>query len=131
MQLQGKNQTIFQMKAFVDSFKKKLNLFQQMLKADNLCNFSCCKQLYEEEKVSFKKYVEDLILEFDSRFQDFEIFRSQMELFNNAMKCKEEYQPEELQLELCERQCDPSLLAEATGGNSFQKNVIHILETGL
>ena len=51
---------------------------------------SCCKHLYESEKVSFEKYVEfieDLILEFDSRFQDFEVFRSQMELFNNAMKC--------------------------------------------
>ncbi|KAJ9600188.1 hypothetical protein L9F63_009522 [Diploptera punctata] len=46
-------------------------LLHQMFKVDNSYHF-CCKQLYEEEKVSFKKYVqfvEDLILEFVGRFQ--------------------------------------------------------------
>ncbi|KAJ9582823.1 hypothetical protein L9F63_022831 [Diploptera punctata] len=88
-------------------FKNKLKLSQQMLKVDNLHHFSCCKQLYEEEKASFKKYVqfsedfilefdEEFILEFDGRFQDFKVLRPQMEIFNNAMKCKIERQPEEL-----------------------------------
>ncbi|PSN35944.1 hypothetical protein C0J52_24929 [Blattella germanica] len=52
--------------ACYDGFKKKLNLFQKM---------SCCKQLYEEETNGFKKYIqfiEDIILEFDDRFKDFD-----------------------------------------------------------
>ncbi|KAJ4446993.1 hypothetical protein ANN_08981 [Periplaneta americana] len=64
----------------------------------------------------------------DSRFQDFEVFRSQIELFNKAMKCKVECQPEELQCDLLFKQQRQLVLIF---GNSFQKNVINISETGV
>lgn len=62
------------------------------------------------------EHIELLISDFDRRFQDFEKLRPEMELFNNPMKCTMESQPAQLQLELCELQCDSSLNnTEATG----------------
>lgn len=119
LQLQGKKQTIFQMMGFVDGFKRKLRLFKSALTKNELFHFPSCEKLSREEDVLFDKYTEHielLISEFDRRFQDFEKLRPEMELFNNPMKCTVESQPAQLQLELCELQCDPSLNnTEATG----------------
>ena len=124
LQLQGKRQTVFLMMGYVDGFKKKLNLFKLSLQKNDLFHFPSCKQLSEEESVNFRRYTDDieqLISEFDRRFEDFEMFRPQMELFNNPFKCTVECQPSELQLELCELQCDPFLnTTEATGADLWK-----------
>lgn len=125
LQLQGEKQTIFQMMGYVDGFKKKLNLFRLSLQKNDLFHFSSCKQLLSEiESANFSKYaadIEHLICEFDRRFQDFEMFRPQTELFNNPIKCTVECQPSDLQLELCDLQCDPFLSTVKALGADFWK----------
>jgi len=48
----------------------------------------------------------ELTVEFERRFEEIELMRPQINLFNNTMAVEIEKQDAELQLELCELQTD-------------------------
>jgi len=54
-------------------------------------------------------HLDELTVEFERRFEEVELMRPQINLFNNPMAVEIEKQDAELQLELCELQTDPLL----------------------
>lgn len=52
-QLHGKKQTISQMIGFIDSFRRKLELFKYVLEKNELLHFLCCRKLSGEEEMEF------------------------------------------------------------------------------
>jgi len=55
--------------------------------------------------------LDELTVEFERRFEEVELMRPQINLFNYPMVVEIEKQDAELQLELWELQTDPSLLS--------------------
>uniref|UniRef100_A0A8C0GSN7 SPIN-DOC-like zinc-finger domain-containing protein n=1 Tax=Chelonoidis abingdonii TaxID=106734 RepID=A0A8C0GSN7_CHEAB len=72
IQLQGKNQLIFQMRAAVKAFKMKLKLFRNQLSKGEVCHFPTCAQRIPQHKHAelgekYAKHINLLIEEFDRR----------------------------------------------------------------
>lgn len=126
LKLQKPNQTISELVSHIDSFRRKLTLFQNHLKNNNLHFFPSCQILFEEhgKKCDFKKHfllIESLISQFNTRFIDFETLRPDLILFENPLTVQIEEQSLELQEELCDLQCDISLKTRQEKGIEFFK----------
>ncbi|XP_025412100.1 general transcription factor II-I repeat domain-containing protein 2-like [Sipha flava] len=79
--------------------KKLKNIIKQEF--DNEFNFEHCIT-----------HIDELIVEFKRRFEEIELMRPQINLFNNPMSVEIGKQDLSLQLELCELQTDPFLSAK-------------------
>ncbi|KAE9522594.1 hypothetical protein AGLY_017016 [Aphis glycines] len=117
LQLQGRKQTISQIIGFLDGFRKKLELFKNVFVENKLIHFPCCEVIKQEFDKEFNfehciTHIDELIVEFKRRFEEIELMRPQINLFNNPMAVEIEKQDPSLQLELCELQTDPFLSAK-------------------
>jgi len=128
LRLQGKYHLISDLVGSIDSFQKKLKLFENALSRNDLTHFQSCKKLsedYEEhKKPDFSDFVENLreiSVEFDTRCQDFESMRPDINLFNNPLGVEVEQQEADLQMELCDLQADPFLSSRKERGPQFFK----------
>jgi len=81
-----------------------------------LIRFPCCEIIKIEFKNEFNfehciTHLDELTVEFERRFEEVELMRPQINLFNNKMAVEIEKQDAGLQLELCELQTEPLLLS--------------------
>lgn len=102
---------------FLDGFRKKLELFKNVFVENKLIHFPCCEVIKQEFDNEFNfehciTHIDELIVEFKRRFEEIELMRPQINLFNNPMAVEIEKQDPSLQLELCELQTDPFLSAK-------------------
>jgi len=116
LQLQGKKQTISQIIGFLNGFRKKLVIFKNLVVEKKLIHFPCCEIIIIEFKDEFNfehriTHLDELTVAFKRRFEEVELMRPQINLFNNQMAVEIEKQDAELQLELCELQTEPLLLS--------------------
>jgi hypothetical protein len=110
--LQGKKQNHSQLYGHIEGFRKKLDVMQIALKANNTAHFPSCQQLKEEEgndtKFSmFHEIIIDIKKEFQDRFQEFDSLKPKLALFNNPMEIEVSEVPCDLQMEICDLQADP------------------------
>ena len=118
LRLQGRNQNISYLVGHVEAFKMKLRLFATCLKNNDLSHFDSSHEFpagdVEVECSRFVEDIEDLSHEFENRFKDFNRFKPNLYLYNNAVDVNVETQQPEFQLELRELQCNPFLLSRKT-----------------
>lgn len=112
LKLQGKKQNISQLYGHIEGFRKKLDVMQIALKANNTAHFPSCQQLKEEEENDtkfsmFHEIIIDIKKEFQDRFQDFDSLKPKLALFNNPMEIEVSEVPCDLQMEICDLQADP------------------------
>jgi len=125
LQLQGKKRTISQI---IDGLGKKQVVFKNLVVEKKLIHFPCCEIIKTEldDEFNFEHcitHLDELTVEFERRFEEVELLRSQINLFNNPMAVKIEEQEAELQLELCELQTYPLLLFTKDFDISFWKKL--------
>uniref|UniRef100_A0A674K1K9 SPIN-DOC-like zinc-finger domain-containing protein n=1 Tax=Terrapene triunguis TaxID=2587831 RepID=A0A674K1K9_9SAUR len=110
IQLQGKNQLIFQMCAAVKAFKMKLKLFRSQLSKGEMCHFPTCAQNIPQNKHAelgekYAKHVNLLIEEFDRRLTLSKDDDIQLKLIEDPFSVDPEEVTQDLQLEVIELQC--------------------------
>lgn len=130
LQLQHKNQHIFGMISHIDGFILKLKFIKNSIMENNLDHFHCCKKLkIEIPSVSFTHFgdfLDDLISQFNDRFEDFNIIKPYATLFYSPLTCVINDQPVHLQMELCKLQTDLSLINSSLKEIEFWKNCSHM-----
>uniref|UniRef100_K7FWM9 SPIN-DOC-like zinc-finger domain-containing protein n=1 Tax=Pelodiscus sinensis TaxID=13735 RepID=K7FWM9_PELSI len=112
IQIQGKNQLIFQMCAAVKAFKMKLKLFRSQLSKGEMCHFPTCAQHIPQHKHAklgekYAKQINLLIEDFDRRFTLYKEEDIQLKLIEDFFSVDPEEMPLDLQLEeeVIELQC--------------------------
>ncbi|KAG6926376.1 GTF2I repeat domain containing 2 [Chelydra serpentina] len=110
IQLQGKNQLIFQMCAAVKAFKMKLKLFRSQLSKGEMCHFPTCAQHIPPHKhvelgEKYAKNTNLLIEEFDRRLTLSKEDDVQLKLIEDPFSVDPEEVPLDLQFEVIELQC--------------------------
>uniref|UniRef100_A0A674JUH9 SPIN-DOC-like zinc-finger domain-containing protein n=1 Tax=Terrapene triunguis TaxID=2587831 RepID=A0A674JUH9_9SAUR len=110
IQLQGKNQLIFQMCAAVKAFKMKLKLFRSQLSKGEMCHFPTCAQRIPQNKHAelgekYAKHINLLIEEFDRRLTLSKDDDIQLKLIEDPFSVDPEEVTQDLQLEVIELQC--------------------------
>ncbi|KAL2087322.1 hypothetical protein ACEWY4_018381 [Coilia grayii] len=111
LQLQGKDQIITQLYDHVRAFKQKLLLLIRHLSTENLAHFPSLKEVGWKED-SAPKYIDilnNLVHEFDSRFEDFKENATAFELFAHPFSVDVDTVSEEVQMELLELQSNSHL----------------------
>ncbi|KYQ55832.1 General transcription factor II-I repeat domain-containing protein 2B [Trachymyrmex zeteki] len=126
LKLQKTDQTISQLVSHIDSFKRKLKLFKNQIENNIFHFYPSCQIIFEEHgtNCNFQKHlflIESLINQFDKRFKDFDILRKDLILFENPLTAQIEEQSPDLQIELCDLQCDLSLKNRSEKGVNFFK----------
>ena len=109
LSLQGRNQTVSDLIGIINGFRNKLKVFKHALENKNLTHFPSCLQLAEEFKVkdlnefsSCSSQIQQVIDEFNTRFDEIESLKSSVLLYNNPLGATIGDQPSDLQLELCD-----------------------------
>ena len=118
LHLQGAGKFVSSLCDHVKAFQRKLKLLQKQLKKD-LFYFTVCNKLIEEDRndnetlllLRSEKYTnmfEDVKLEFQRRFSDFHLHKTEFMLFSDPFHCSRESALTIMQLELIELQksCD-------------------------
>ncbi|EFN77429.1 General transcription factor II-I repeat domain-containing protein 2B, partial [Harpegnathos saltator] len=126
LKLQKTNQTISQVVSHVDSFRRKLIFFKNQLPNNILHFFASCQILFETygTNCNFVKQcnvIDSLINQFDTRFNDFEMLRKDLILFEKPLTGQIEEQCLHLQAKLCDLQYDISLKIRQKKGVEFFK----------
>lgn len=128
MSLQGRNQTVSDLVGIINGFWNKLNVFKHALEKNNLTHFLSCLKLAEElnseKNINFSccsSQIQQVINEFNTRFNDIESLKSSVLLYNNPLGASIEDQPPDLQLELCDLQADMFLITRQEKGPEFFK----------
>ncbi|XP_076330791.1 general transcription factor II-I repeat domain-containing protein 2-like [Tachypleus tridentatus] len=90
LKLQGQNQMVSNLIGNINGFRNKLRIFNVCLEKNDLTHFPSCQHLIEQfkddEPLDFSEFyvnIEDIIDEFSARFEEFEMFKSSIKLFNN------------------------------------------------
>lgn len=110
LQLQGKNQSIFELLATVKAFKMKLKVFSNHLLRGEMSHFPTCKQQISQYKHielgnKYAKQIDLLIEEFERRFTLPGETYIQLKLIENPFSADPDKVPLELQFEVIELQC--------------------------
>ncbi|XP_072389291.1 general transcription factor II-I repeat domain-containing protein 2A-like [Diabrotica undecimpunctata] len=128
LSLQGRNQTVSDLIGMINGFRNKLNVFKRALEKNNLTHFPSCLQIAEEfngeENIDFSScisQIEQVIDEFNTRFEEIESLKSSVLLYNNPLGATIDDQPPNLQLELCDLQADMFLITRQEKGPEFFK----------
>ena len=104
--LQGKGLVITDMYYRVKAFKMSLDLWAHQLVAGNTVHFPKLSQLSFEEYVQI---LQNLVCQFESRFQDVDAFSNMFELFATPYSVDVNNVPSRYQFELLNLQCDDLL----------------------
>lgn len=128
LSLQGRNQTVSDLIGIINGFRNKLKVFKHALENKNLTHFPSCQQLAEEfedneniEFLSCSSQIQQVIDEFNARFEEMSSLKSSILLYNNPLGATIEDQPPDLQLELCDLQADMFLMTRQEKGHDFFK----------
>lgn len=128
LKLQGKNHNIANLYGNVNGFRNKLKLFKTSLQQDDFSFFPSCKEHYLEMKnfeecnfLDHLKYMDEIIVEFERRFADFEKIESDIALFTQPLTIAVETVNIDYQLELCDLQSDPFYKGRTETGIDFFK----------
>uniref|UniRef100_A0A4X2KNG3 SPIN-DOC-like zinc-finger domain-containing protein n=1 Tax=Vombatus ursinus TaxID=29139 RepID=A0A4X2KNG3_VOMUR len=110
LQLQGKNQLIFQIIAAVKAFKMKLRLFKSQLSKGEMCHFTTCMKhiplcKHAELGEKYSNDIELLIQEFDRRLTLSKEDDIKFKLIEDPFSVDPQELPSHLQLEVIELQC--------------------------
>ncbi|KAJ8889169.1 hypothetical protein PR048_008663 [Dryococelus australis] len=107
LKLQGKYQVVISMYDYIKAFKLKLNLWEGH---GNLIHFPTCQDFRKSHSASdFSLYtfnVNELIKEFESRFEDFKTFEKDLSLFSDPFSFDFQKTDSNVQMELIDIQCD-------------------------
>ncbi|XP_028140908.2 general transcription factor II-I repeat domain-containing protein 2B-like [Diabrotica virgifera virgifera] len=107
---EGKNKTVSQLVGQIETFRKKLDLFENCMKINDLTHFPACFEINQEETMvdfsRFAKVLTEIKREFNERISKFDALKPDLELFNNPMGVNIQNQSAEYQLELFELQSD-------------------------
>lgn len=126
--LQGKNQFISEMANHVESFQKKLELFQKNFSNGIMHHFPTCQNYFPKYSGDCKLYVPKITLLcniFKTRFTDFKKFKNEFKLLQDPFSVTVDDVPEELQLELLDLQSCTKLQNIYKEGdiNKFYKSI--------
>ncbi|XP_050502170.1 general transcription factor II-I repeat domain-containing protein 2B-like [Diabrotica virgifera virgifera] len=128
LSLQGRNHTVSDLIGMINGFRNKLNVFKRALEKNNLTHFPSGLQITEEfngeENIEFScciSQIEQVIDEFNTRFEEIESLKSSVLLYNNPLEATIDDQPPNLQLELCDLQADMFLITRQEKGPEFFK----------
>jgi hypothetical protein len=112
-ELRGKHKLITDVCNNIKAFRVKLRLWETQLKLHNLVHFPHLKSLdtifperTEEYSQSFSPLLRE---EFDEPFHDFKVMEQEFLLFVLLLKADVQNDPENLQMELINLQCDTNL----------------------
>lgn len=133
--LQGKNMYIFEQLSLIDGFKKRLLFLKNCFIGQNYDHFQCFGKIVNNEFFDttspnydeYLQFFDNVSVQFENRFKDFDQIRHLSDIFYYPMKCKIEQQPVHLQLELINLQSDISLSHFETFDINFWKNVSETL----
>jgi len=124
LRLQGKNQNIANLfDEYVIGFWKKLELFISSNKKKNNFTFFVAEIQTEYFKVNFSQFHNNLsilLYNFNTRFEDFELIKTKIELFISTLTVRIDEQQSDLQLELYDLQSNMYFTTiKETGKNFF------------
>ncbi|XP_029448954.1 general transcription factor II-I repeat domain-containing protein 2-like [Rhinatrema bivittatum] len=111
VKLQGKSVFAHEFYSSVKAFKVKLLLFSKQTKGSVFTHFPTLKSrtVSPEQSNKYSSILSNLCADFSLRFRDLEKIEKTLELVACPLACHYEEAPVELQLELIDLQCDPSL----------------------
>ncbi|XP_076315874.1 general transcription factor II-I repeat domain-containing protein 2B-like [Tachypleus tridentatus] len=116
LKLQGRNHMVSDLMGNINGFRSMLRIFKVCLENNDLAHFPICQQLTEQfkddEPLDFSEFcvnTEDIIDEFNTRFEEFEMLKSRIELFNDPLCVDIENQQADVQPELRHLQAGPFL----------------------
>ncbi|XP_056629866.1 general transcription factor II-I repeat domain-containing protein 2A-like [Diorhabda sublineata] len=128
LSLQGRNQTVSDLIGKINEFRNKLSVLKHALEKNNLTYFPSCLQLTEEfnseENIEFpccSSQIQQVIDEFNTRFEEIESLKSSLLLYNNPFGVIIGDQPPDLQIELCDLQADMFLITRQEREPEFFK----------
>ncbi|PNF37381.1 hypothetical protein B7P43_G16662 [Cryptotermes secundus] len=105
-----RQQNISKLYGHIEGFRKKRDVMQIALKANNTAHFPSCQQSKEEENNTkfsmFHEIILDIKKEFQDRFQDFDSIKPKLALLNNPMEIEVSEVACDLQMEICDLQAD-------------------------
>ncbi|XP_069821761.1 general transcription factor II-I repeat domain-containing protein 2B-like [Dendropsophus ebraccatus] len=127
--LKEKEQNISQLYKHISGFRTKLMLLKLNLLQNELMNFECCNELFQEVKGSgslldFNRFIpkiEALIENFNGRYQEFSELSASFRLFNNPLSVDISNADVHYQLELSDLQADLYLASRTEVGVPFFK----------
>ncbi|XP_067144229.1 general transcription factor II-I repeat domain-containing protein 2-like [Centruroides vittatus] len=90
LKLQGKDKIISDLSQCIFSFQTKLQLFQKDIKNKTFCHFprikKICSNIKQEKLNEYIKKLEEILTEFQNRFQDLKYFKSSLDFFLNPFE---------------------------------------------
>lgn len=125
LNLQGKNQNITDLFGNLTEFCSKLELLKEQKEKNQLIHFPCCLEIqteYPTENFShFHKNLLVLLHEFNIRFADFRLLKTDIDLFLSPLTATVNEQKPELQPELRDLQNDIHFTSIKETGEHFFK----------
>ena len=124
LNLQRPDQCIADLMNNVQGFQINLEILMKQIENDELGELPCCDQLAKMYSVNFSEFtsiIENIIEEFNIRFRIFVEMQADIQLFENPLSVRLEYQRTELQYELCYLQADPILIERKLRGQELFK----------
>ena len=111
VKLQGKNAFVHELYSHVTAFKAKLILFSRQMSNKSFTHFPTLATLNVPPGHTdrYSTTLTHLHTEFNRRFADFEKIEPELELVSTPFSFHSEKAPPDVQLELIDIQCDPSL----------------------
>ncbi len=108
--MQGHNKVVTEYYDCIHAFEMKLDLWGKQLSQGNPAHFPYLKSLPtahdKDNMVKYKEKIVGLQNEFQNRFQIFNELEKELSLFRSPFTANATDIPEELQMELIERQCN-------------------------
>lgn len=125
LKLQGKNQSISDIIHFVNGFQIQLNIFKIEIENEKFHHFPCCEEIKKEypdvDFTSFGDLINEIAIEFNSRFKELLILKDDLLLFNNPLAVPIENQNIKYRIELCNLRADLFLSIKKETGIDFFK----------
>ncbi|XP_076238656.1 general transcription factor II-I repeat domain-containing protein 2A-like [Calliopsis andreniformis] len=126
LKLQKPTERISELYSHVDSFRRRLTVFQHHLEEKNCFFFLTSKLIFEEfgDECDFADHfhiLRSVIDQFNKRFTDFDSLKNDLILLENPLTVRIEEQDLEYQEELCDLQHDISLKTRQETGAEFFK----------
>ena len=112
------------------SFQCMLRLWKSQLDDENMTHFPTLNENQPADVSTFATFIDDLIDQFNDRFQDMWNQRDSFKLFASPFDVEVEKAPVELQMELIELQCSSELSLQDKANDivKFYKN--HVMANG-
>lgn len=125
LNLQGQNKSISDIIHFINGFQIQLNIFKREIKNEEFHHFPRCEEIKKEysdvDFIGFGDLINEIAIEFDSRFKELFILKNDILLFNNPLAVQIENENAKYRIELCNLRADPYLSSKKEAGIDFFK----------